>query len=179
MPKSRRMQDLIIIAVIVAGLFSAALLAGNARYYANSVALAEFLEVDIAETRVSNIDPTNYSLNPHLSFVLTFKSPVDVDGEAYLVFIRILVLLNQQSIIYATFQKEFSFEQEALDAGYDKNHTIRSDVLNDQDKEILFGAYNSTTWTWSLTLRYTYSVMSSDSPYRRTIGFSYEGVTLL
>ena len=113
MPKSRRIQDLILITVIVAGLFSAALLAGNARYYANSVALAEFLEVDVVETRVSNIDPMNYSLNPHLSFALNFKSPVDVDGEAYLVFIRVLVLLNQQSIIYATFQKEFSFEQEA------------------------------------------------------------------
>jgi hypothetical protein len=179
MLKGRRIQDLIIITVIAAGLFSAALLAGNARYYADSVALAEFLEVDIVDTRVSNIDPTNYSVNPGLSFVLNFKAPDNVDGDAHLASIRILVLLNQQSIIYGTFLREFRFEQEALDSGYDKNHTIGSDIIEDTDKDVLFGAYNSANWTWSLTVRYTYSVMSSSSTYRRTIGFVYEGVTLL
>jgi hypothetical protein len=179
MLKDRRIQDLIIITVIAAGLFSAALLAGNARYYSDSVALAEFLEVDIVDTRVSNIDPSNYSVNPTLSFVLNFKALDDADGDAYLTHIRILVILNQQSIIYATFLREFGFQREALDASYDKNHTIRSDVIDDKDKDVLFGAYNAANWTWSLTVRYTYSVMDSASRYRRTIGFSYSGVTLL
>lgn len=179
MLKSRRIQDLIIITVIAAGLFSAALLAGNARYYGDSVALAEFLEVDVADTSVSNFDPTNYSMNPRISFVLNFKAPDNVNGDAHLASIRILVLLNQQSITYGTFLREFRFEQEPLDAGYDKNHTIRSDITNDNDKDVLFGAYNSANWTWSLAVRYTYSVMSSSSTYRRTIGFVYEGVTLL
>ena len=177
--KGRRIQDLIIITVIVAGLFSAALLASNARYYSNSIALAEFLEVDVIDAKLSNIDPTNYSMNPLLSFVLNFKAPYDIDGDAYLTHIRILALLNEESIIYATFLREFAYHQEALDAGYDKNHILRSDILEDNDKDVLFNAYNSSSWTWSLNVRYTYSVMSSSSPYRRTIGFSYSGVTLL
>ncbi|MFW9965797.1 MAG: hypothetical protein ACFFEA_01455 [Candidatus Thorarchaeota archaeon] len=179
MLESRRIQDLIIITLIATGLFSTALLAGNAKYYSDSIALVEFLEVDIVDIRASNIDPTNYSVNPSLSFILNFKSPVDVDGEAYLAFIRVLATLNQESIIYPSLLREFRFEEEDLYAGYDKNHTIGSDITVDKDKDILFGAYNSGNWNWSLTVRYTYSVLSSPSQFRRTIMFSYEGVTLL
>ncbi len=178
MLERRRIQDLIIISVIVTGLFSAALLAGNAKYYSDSIALVEFLEVEIVDIRASNIDPTNYSVNPGLSIVLNFKAPVDVNGEAHLTLIRILATLNQQSIIYASLTREFRFDEEALYAGYDKNHIIASDITVDKDKDILLGAYNSGNWNWSLTVRYTYSVLSSSSQFRRTIIFSYEGVTL-
>jgi hypothetical protein len=177
--ESRRVQDLIIIALIASGLISAALLASNASYYGNSVALAEFLEVDVVDIRVSNIDPTNYSVIPTIAFVLNFKAPDNTEGEAYITHIRILAYLDEQPIIYATFHKEFSFEQEALHGGYDVNHNIGSTVMEDQDKDVLYGAYNSVNWTWSLTVRYNYSVMSSTNQYRRTIGFSYEGVTFL
>jgi hypothetical protein len=177
--EGRRVQDLIIVTLIASGFISAALLAGNASYYGNSVALAEFIEVEIADIRVSNLDPTNYSVNPRISFLLNFKGPEDIDGEAYLTHIRILSHLNEEAIIYATFLREFSFEQEALHAGYDEIHSVRSDVLDDKDKDVLYSAYNAVNWTWSLTVRYNYSVMSSTDQYRRTIGFSYEGVTLL
>jgi hypothetical protein len=177
--ESRRVQDLIIIMLIASGLISAALLAGNASYYGNSVALADFLDVDVVDIRVSNIDPTNYSVNPTIAFILNFKAPDGIEGDAYLVFIRILAHLDEQSILYATFHREFSFEQEALHAGYNENHSIRSDVLDDNDKDVLYGAYNSVNWTWSLTVRYIYSVMSFTNQYSRTIGFFYEGVTFL
>ncbi|MFW9887247.1 MAG: hypothetical protein ACFFER_03645 [Candidatus Thorarchaeota archaeon] len=179
MLEGRRIQDLIIIALISSGLISAALLAGNASYYGNSVALAEFLKVDVVDIRVSNIDPTNYSVNPTIAFVLNFNTPDDIEGEAYLVHIYVLAHLNEQSIIYATFHREFRFEQEALHAGYDENHSIRSDVLEDRDKDVLYDAYSSANWTWSFTVQYYYSVMSSTSQYRRTIVFFYEGVTFL
>ncbi|MFX1272769.1 MAG: hypothetical protein ACFFAX_13870, partial [Promethearchaeota archaeon] len=168
----------IIIILIASGLISAALLAGNASYYSNSVAVAEFLEVDVADISVSNLDPTNYSVNPTISFVLNFKAPADIVGEAYLSHIRILAHLNEQAIIYATFLREFGFQQEPLYAGYDENHNIRSDVMDDKDKDVLYSAYNSVNWTWSLTVRYNYLVMRSTNQYRRTIGFFYEGVTL-
>lgn len=179
MLEGRRIQDLIIIALIASGLISAALLAGNASYYGNSVALAEFLEVDVVDIKVSSIDPTNYSVNPTIAFVLNFKSPDDIEGEAYLAHIFVLAHLNEQSIVYATFHREFRFEQEALHAGYDVNHSIRSNVLADKDKDVLYGAYSSANWNWSLAVQYYYSVMSSTNQYRRTLVFSYEGVTLL
>ncbi|MFW9803235.1 MAG: hypothetical protein ACFFFC_11310 [Candidatus Thorarchaeota archaeon] len=177
--EGKRIQDLIIIILIASGIISAALLAGNASYYSNSVALAEFVEVEVDDITVTNIDPTNYSVNPTISFVLNFNAPDDIEGEAYLVYIRILAHLNEQSIVYATFRRDFSFQQEALHAGYDENHNIGSDILEDKDKDVLYEAYNSVNWTWSLTVRYNYSVMSSTDLYRRTVGFFYEGVTLL
>jgi hypothetical protein len=176
MIENTKVQNGLIILTLVVSLFSAAVIVGNTNYYTGSYGLAHYLDVNLVDIRVANAD--NESLDPSIRFVLNFQTRNDTFGDASLSAIRIVSLLNRESIYGSAFRMDIPYVNGILDANYNRSFTVGSTITNDHDKQLLYDAYASGNWTWSVSVYYFYNVFNSDSDDRREIGYAYDGVTL-
>lgn len=177
MIESEKVQNALIIVTILVSLLSASIMVGNANYYVGSYGLAHYVDVELAEIRVSNAD--NESLDPVIRFILNFQTRNDTSGDAAISSLRVVATLNRESIYGTSFRMDVPFIDGSLHANYNRNFTLLNSLQDPHDRDIIYDAYASGNWTWHVTVYYYYSVFMSDSDDRREIGFSYEGVTLV
>ena len=173
---SERSQNVIVTLVIIVALVSSVFLVSNAQYYGGSYILAETLEVDLVETKVSGINHENESINPMISFTFNFQTNTRLTGNVRVKFIGLVVSLNNEAFSYTTFTQIIPEELEQLYPDYDRNFTLGRTTREDRD--IVLRADNASSWNWFLTFRYYYITFDiSESITWRFLDFNYTGST--
>jgi len=177
MIESERNQNVIAATVLILGIISTGIIFVNVDYYSGSYALAGYVQVELEDIRVTNLDPDNETLIPGLFLKLNLKTGEQADGDVTLNTLVAFIRLNRQLIQYAAFRMNIPIDLRVLYPGYDQNFTLSSSLTDDHDQELLLDAYNNVNWTWSITIRYWYSVFVPENDAFREIAFSYNGVT--
>ena len=123
-----KVQNVIVIIMLVLGLFSGINLVGSATEYSGSYLIASYLQVELEEIRLTNYDPEDSSLNPVLAMDFSFQAPTTEAGQATLTFLSVAVYLNGDYINYATFKKNIPEEQQSMTSGYNATFTVSSSI---------------------------------------------------
>jgi hypothetical protein len=175
---SERSQNVIVAVTIIAALVSSVFLVSNAQYFGGSYALAGGLEVTIAETVVSNIDPTNESIFPHLQFTFNMRSDADIEGNVRIMFIGVEVTLNDDLLSYTSFAYSPPPALQSLFANYERNFTLGKTTSEIWDRDAINDAYTTSTWHWELEYRYRFITFDEPNTITwRYINFDFVGNT--
>ncbi|MFX1482922.1 MAG: hypothetical protein ACFFCP_07005 [Promethearchaeota archaeon] len=179
MISSERSQNIIVTVTIIAALASAVFLAGNVQYYGGSYALAGRLEVEVASTTVSNIDPSNSSVFPGIAFVFNMHSDVPAEGNVRLHFLGASVSLNGDQLSYTSFRYDVPYDRQLLYPNYNENFTLgRTTASLDRDTVLL--ANSTGQWHWEITFRYYFTTFDeANSITWRYVFFNWTGATTI
>ncbi|MFW9795966.1 MAG: hypothetical protein ACFFE2_02920 [Candidatus Thorarchaeota archaeon] len=177
---SERTQNVIISVTIIAALLSSVFLVSNAVYFGGSYALAGGLEVTIQETTVSNVDPTNETVYPHLSFTFNFFSDTDIEGNVRIMFMGAQITLNDDLLSYTSFAYTLPESLQPLFPNYNRNFTLAKTTGATWDRDTVNLAYNSDTWHWQIVFRFRFITFDEPNTITwRYINFDYTGNTTI
>ncbi|MBS3794381.1 MAG: hypothetical protein KGY80_05775 [Candidatus Thorarchaeota archaeon] len=179
MISSERSQNVIMVITLIIGILSGVSLAGSSAYYSGSYLMIQYLEVDLINVRVNNLQPENETVNPGLSVSFNMQVPDTLSGDASVTFLRASIYLNGEDFDYASFTKRLSVENRELKPGYNRNYTIGSTIEVASDKELLYNAYDESNWTFSIVLTIFYHTFDSDASQVRVVSFSRVGVDIV
>jgi hypothetical protein len=177
MISSERSQNIIISFVIIVALVSSVLLINNVNYYSGSYVLAERVDVNMVKIVVSDINPANESIYPHLSFTFNFRTDSPTKGNVRLSSIEAAVTLNDDPLSLTTFDKSLTNDpNQFLHPGYNANFTLGKTINSDPDRATVLLADNISTWNWYLRLRFNI-IMFDEGQSLRTLYFNWTGPT--
>lgn len=168
-------QNIIVVVTIIMGIISGVGIVTTANFYGGSYVIVKYLDVDLEEVRVSNLDPTNTTINPSIQLDFSIVAPQTAAGEAYLSYFTASVFLNGDKFSYTTFRRSIPSEHRTVTPGYNKTFTVRSSVTEILDKYTLYNASVDGEWTWGISLTIFYDVFDSPGDQVRVLAFSYEG----
>ncbi len=168
-------QNLIVVIMIVLGVVSGFGLATTANYYGGSYVIVSFLEVDLEEIRVTNVDIENVTINPRVALDFSFLAPEASSGEARLDYLTVSVYLNGDKFNYVTFRRDIPSDRKTLTSGYNETFTVQNTVTVINDKWLLYNATVNDEWVFAVTLTMFWRVFNARAPSVRIIAFSYEG----
>jgi len=167
MISSQRSQNVIVSLVIIVALVSSVFIVNNEQYYSGSYELVGKMQVSLVKTVVSDIDPTNESLYPSISFTLNFRTDASTEGNVRLLFIGAIVWLNDDSLTYTDFRRGVTANaDQLLHPGYDVNFTLARTINSDTDRTSILQADSTDTWNWYI--RVSYDFITFDEPGSRT-----------
>ena len=172
-------QNVIVVVTLILGIMSGIGLANSASYYSGSFVIVRYLDVSLDDVRVTNVDPTNETINPALYLDFNIKAPNASSGESRITFLTLSVFLNREHFQYAVFRKSISLDHQTILPGYDRTFTISSTVYELLDKQILYNATLNNEWIFSISMNMWYSVAQSDVDQLRQLSFSYNGTGTL
>jgi hypothetical protein len=179
MISSDRTQNTIVAFTIIAALVSSIFLVGTAHYYSGSYALAGRLEVDIVQTTVSNIDPTNSSVFPRIRFTFNIHTEAASEGNVRLGFIGANVQLNGDELSYTPFAYTVPYDHQPLYPNYDENFTL-SQTTASTDRDTVLLANSTGQWNWEIMFRYYFTTFDIDGSITwRYIFFNWTGSTTI
>lgn len=179
MISSDRSQNVIVSFVIIAALVSSVFLVSNAQYYSGSYILAGRMEVIIVNTVVSNVDPTNESIFPGLSFTFNFRTDSPTEGNVKLTYIGASVTLNGDQLSFTVLNAYLNnHPNQVLHPEYNANFTLGNSVNSIADRAAILLADSIDTWSWFIRLDYDFITFDKfDSVARRTLFFNWTGST--
>jgi hypothetical protein len=175
---SNRAQSVIITVCILVGVINAVLLINTTYYYSGSILLSDNLEVDLKEIKVTNLDPTNTTINPKLTLTFNVIVPTRWTGEFNIRELVTSVYLNNHHIRYGFFHLVISPENQALYSGDNRNYTIATTLSTDSDKQVFYNASITDTWFFEVNLNLDIRLFGSGYPRVESETFTYEGVVL-
>ena len=177
MISSERSQNVIVSFVIIVALVSSVLLINNVNYYSGSYVLAERVDVNMVEIVVSDINPANESIYPHLSFTFNFRTDSPTKGNVRLSSIEAAVTLNEDPLSLTIFDMGFNNNPDRfLHPGYNVNFTLQKTINSNPDRATVLLADNVSTWNWFLRLRYNL-ILFDEGQSLRTLYFNWTGPT--
>ena len=177
MISSERTQNGIVSFVIILAIVSSVFLVNNVQYYNGSYSLASRLEVNLVRTVLHDIDATNESLYPSLSFTFNFRTDASTEGNVRLTFIRATVWLNDDLLSLTDFSRSLG---EPLHTGYNKNITLAKTINSETDRNTLLQADSIDTWNWTIRLRYNFITFDDTrSQTWRIIYYNWTGSTTI
>lgn len=151
---SERSQNIIVAFTIIVAIVSSVFLVSNAQYFGGSYALAGNMEVTVAKTVVSNLDPGNESVYPRIAFTFNLKTSAGTEGNVRLMFIGAQVHLNDDLLTYTPFSLTLPSNLQPLYPHYDRNFTLARSTDTSWDRDTVNLAYNTSTWNWAIVFRY-------------------------
>ena len=175
---SERSQNVIIAITIIAAVVSSGFLMSNASYYTASYELVGRMTVDIVKTEVSSIDPANETLMPRIVFTVNLRTTSSNEGSVRVNFIGAEATLNGDLLSYTQFSRSVPVDSQSLYPNYDHNFTLRGSPDSDapEDRDAIIDAYQSDTWQWYVTLRYSFYIFDEyGSISFRFLTFNYTG----
>jgi hypothetical protein len=161
---------------MIIGLVSAASLMTGAAYYSGSYSIVRYLEIDMVDVRVGNFDPDNITINPALEVDFHVQAPPAQTGEAELTYFTMSVYLNGDKFSYTSFRRDVHRDLRTLYPNYNQTFSIGSTILEIQDKQMLYDAYENEEWVFSITLTVFYDIFDSPGDQVRIIAYSYNGL---
>ncbi|MFW9792888.1 MAG: hypothetical protein ACFFEE_01195 [Candidatus Thorarchaeota archaeon] len=176
---SERNQNIIVTFVIIIALVSSVFLVNNIQAYSGSYALAGSLEVNPVRTVVRDVDPSNASLFPIISFTFNFYTDAQLEGNVRLNFMDAAVYLNDDHLSLMSFERTLTSDaDQILYPGYDRNFTLAQASNADSDRNTILDANNTSTWNWYIRFRYNFIIFDeSRSLTWRVLYFNWTGST--
>ncbi len=149
-------------------------------YYAGSYALAGGMEVSLESAAVRDIDPANETLYPTLSFIFNFRTEAITEGNVRLMFVSIVVWLNDDHLSFTDFQKPITNEDDqVLHPGYDNNISLVKTINSETDRNTVLLANSTDSWNWYIRLRYNFITFDeSRSTTWRTLYYNWTGAAI-
>jgi hypothetical protein len=175
---SNRAQNFIISAFILVGIINAVFLINATSYYGGSILLSDNLEADLKEIRVSNLDPSNTTINPRLTMIFNVIVSTRWTGQFNIRELVTSVYLNGQHIRYGYFHLVIRPENQALYSGDNRNYTMATTLSANTDKQVFYNASLTDTWVFDVTLNMDIRLFGSGYPRVRSEAYIYEGVVL-
>ncbi|MHA1216140.1 MAG: hypothetical protein ACTSPE_05000 [Candidatus Thorarchaeota archaeon] len=172
-------QNVIVVVTLLVALVSGGALYNTTAYYGGSYIIVTYLDVNLTNVVVTNLDPTNMTVNPAVSLVFNFKAPEALSGHATLTSLTAKVWLNNDSLSYANFRYTIPADSRTVASGYDRNFTVRGTITELADKYVLYNASASSQWVFSIRLTLFYHVFESSAESVRVLMFAHEGVELV
>jgi hypothetical protein len=181
MISSERSQNVIVLFIIILTAVSSLSLVYNAQYYSSSYELAARMNISFIEAAVSDIDPTNESIYPHLSFKLNFRTDATTEGNVRLVSISGTAWLNDDLLSYTDLSGIFTDPaNQILHPNYNVNFTLAKTTNSETDRSAILLAYSTDTWNWYIRVRYEFITFGEiSSRTRRTLYFNWTGPTTI
>jgi hypothetical protein len=168
-------QNIIIVATVIVAMVSGLGLINSATYYSGTYVMIRNLRVTLEDVRVNNFQPNNYTNNPILSFEFNVYVPEGPPGDAQITYFSAAVYINGNQMSYTSFRKDVTpAELRYLHPGYNETYVIGSSVSENLDKALLYGAYNSSDWVFSITLTVFYHAFDAVGEEVRPIAFSWD-----
>jgi hypothetical protein len=158
MISSERPQNFIVAVMIITAVISSGFIIGNAQYYGGSFALAGMLAVNLTDIHVSNVDPTNASITPGISLTFNFAVNAQAEGNVRITFVGATLWLNNYLLSLTPFAYTPALADQYLYSNFDRNIILSQTVSPVYDRQTIIDAYQSSTWAWNITLRYSYIV---------------------
>ncbi|MFW9768382.1 MAG: hypothetical protein ACFFF9_06470 [Candidatus Thorarchaeota archaeon] len=167
MISSERSQNVIVASVIILSVVCSLFFANNMQYYNGSFTLASRMEVSLESTVIQDLDPTNESIYPRLTFTLNFRTNSPVEGNVRLIFLEAVIWLNDDYLSLSTITRYLSGdENQLLTPDYNKNHTLSRIVNSNTDRSKIIDANNTDSWHWFVRFRYNF--ITFDNPRSTT-----------
>lgn len=152
---SERFQNIIIVLTISAAIIGSGFMVGNAYYYGGTYVLTERLDISLAAIHVSNADPGNSTGNPLVSLIFNMRVSAQAEGNVRVTFLGATLWLNNDILSLMAFASTPSLADQYLHSGYDRNVTMSQSAGPPDDNQAIWDAYNTSTWAWNVTLRYS------------------------
>lgn len=179
MISSERSQNIIIAITIIAAVVSSGFLVSNSNYYTGSYALVGQMNVDIVKTEVSSIDPGNETIFPRIVFTVNLRTTSATEGNVRVNFLGGEATLNGDLLSYTSLARSIPFDNQALYPDYDRNFTLRG-VTAASDRDAVIDAYQTDTWQWLVTLRYSFYIFDEyGSITFRFLEYNYTGAVVV
>jgi len=165
---SERTQNMIVVTVILVTIISSVPLINNATYYGGSYSLAEGLEVNLLEVKVTNVNHTEGSSDPGVSLTFNLRTESLYEGNVRITFMGASLRLNEDLLSYTPVSFVPAPADQYLSPEFDRNYTLTKRAIS-EDREAILDADTSGTWNWEIHYRYSFIVF--DQP--ETIIFRY------
>ncbi len=179
MISSVRSQNVIVSFVIILTAVSSLFLVNNAQYYSGSFELAARLNVSFLEAVVSDIDPTNESIYPRLSFSLNFRTDATTEGDVRLESMSATAWLNDDLLSYTSLVGALNNPADKiLHPGYNVNFTLAKTTNSEADRAAILQAYDADIWNWYIRVRYDFITFDT-SVSNRILYFNWTGATTI
>ncbi|MHA2024770.1 MAG: hypothetical protein ACW98U_02620 [Candidatus Thorarchaeota archaeon] len=157
MISSERSQNTIVSFVIILTVVSSVFLFNNVQYYHGSFTLATRMEVNLVSTVVRDIDPTNDSIYPILSFTLNFRTDSPSEGNVRLNYIEATIWLNDDYLSFTGLSRYLSTDaDQLLHPDFDRNFTLSKTVDSEADRTAFLDANSTDSWNWYVRFRYNF-----------------------
>ena len=181
MISNERTQNTIVSFVIIIALVSSVFLVNNVQYYNGSFALASRMEVSLVSTVIRDIDPTNDSIYPRLSFILNFRTDSPSEGNVRLNYIDAAIWLNDDYLTFTGLSRYISADgDQLLTPGYDKNFTLAKTVNSEVDRTAILDANSTDSWGWFVRFRYNFITFENTRSLTwRTLYLNWTGSTTI
>jgi hypothetical protein len=176
MIENERTQNILVVITIIVSLVSVVGLMSSSSYYGGSYMIIQNLEIDLDDVYVSNVVPTNTSINPSVSVAFSVEAPEAAAGKATITYMRAQIFLNGESFQYAEFRRAIGYEDGVVTSGYNKTFSVGSTITQMQDKEILYNASLEDNWTFSITLTMWYHMFEARGEDIRVLVFAHQGI---
>lgn len=153
-----RTQNIIVAATIIVTIISSSFLVSNATYYAGTYTLIGNFDITFEELVISNIDPLNSSVNPHLQFRFTITSDSHYEGNVRITFMGFTPELNSDELSFTPFSIILPVEEQYLTPNYSRELLFNNTVSDELgiDRQTILDAYDSGIWFWEVNFRYSY-----------------------
>jgi len=155
MISSERTQNIIVIIMIITAVISSSFIIGNAQYYGGTFVLAGKLEVNLVDIHVSNVEPSNSSVNPGVALTFNFAISAQAAGNVRITFVGATLWLNNVHLYYTPFAYTPAVADQYLYSNFDRDVVMTQTVSSNADRQKIIDAYLGSTWAWNITLRYS------------------------
>ncbi|MBE0527388.1 hypothetical protein E4H12_02745 [Candidatus Thorarchaeota archaeon] len=165
---NERVQNAIVVSVIIVAVVSSTFLVNNTSYYGGSYSLAARMTVSLLDVQVSNIDHTNDSINPSVRLTFNLATSSQAEGNVRLTFMGAAVTLNDDLLSYLIFSYVPPIEEQYLFPEFNETYEMQS-AATAADIQAILDADTSDIWSWTIEFRYSFIVF--DEPGTITFRF--------
>lgn len=147
---------IVVILMIGAGVSGVSLFAVSS-FYANTYALIRSLEVSVDSIVIADFDPNSNISEQTPSLTVTYRITTGAfSGDVHITRIYSYWFINNESLVYPMFTRNFQSGQMELGPNLNEVVTISRDIEQDVDKVKLVAAYNTSTWQWAGAVEINY-----------------------
>ncbi|MHA1135557.1 MAG: hypothetical protein ACTSSE_03645 [Candidatus Thorarchaeota archaeon] len=174
MISSERVQNVIVVSVIIVAIVSSGFLASNSVYYGASYSLAAGLDVSLVEVKVSNIDHINESINPHVNITFNLVTSSESEGNVRITFMGAALTLNNDTLAYVILSHIPLENEQYVSTDFNNSYTMHDDAVA-SDKQTILDADASGIWNWEIEYRYSFIVFDEAGTF--TMRYLYFNTT--
>ena len=171
MLESDRAQTAIVVILMVGAGVSGISLFAISSFYANTYALIRSLDVSIDSIVIADFDPNSNISEQTPTLTISYRITTGpFSGDVQLSRLYSYWYINNESLVYPMFTRNFQTGQMQLEPELNEVVTISRSIEEDVDKIKLVAAYNTSTWQWAGAVQINYrSFVSTGSAVAGTL----------
>jgi hypothetical protein len=162
MLESDKAQTAIVVMLMIGAGISGVSLFAVSSFYANTYSLIRSLDVSVESIVIADFDPNSNISEQTPALTITYRMTTGpFSGDVEISRIHSYWYLNNESLVYPQFTRNFQLGTLPLVANFDETVSITRHLEEDVDKLTLLSAYNSSNWQWEGVVQIRYISFTS------------------